>query len=225
MSHSPPTPPDRAQRSSPYSTDEETILETIRVIDRVHIATHTLPRRLPPHLADTSSEDSADNDEDQTLVHDIYAPVRQPVPGQQPNHHLAATMSKSLRAGNQASEHAPNTKHTKNIMANHELDSIQAIWDTLQDTTSGYTDIQRRRDIEDHLRKRAATLQIGATAGWRAVPGSELQQSFRVMGLSEETAQTLASTTHAQQSFRPSSTHRKPATRGRGRGRARGTSS
>jgi len=127
-------------------------------------------------------------------------------------------MSKSLRAGNQPSAIAPNTKHTKNVQANHELDSIQVIWDTLQDTTDSYTDIQRRRDIEKHLRERAATLQIGSTVGWRAVPGSELQKSFQTMGLSEETAQTLASTTY-KSSFRGSS---RPSSAPRGRGRGRG---
>ncbi|KAG0197987.1 hypothetical protein BGX33_000192 [Mortierella sp. NVP41] len=126
-------------------------------------------------------------------------------------------ISKLLRAGNQPSLIAPNTKHTKNVQANHELDSIQAIWDILQDTTSGYTDAQRCLNIETHLRQRAATLQIGATIGWHAVPGSELQTSLVTMGLTQEVAQNIASTNH-QQSFR-SSHHKSSGGRKSGRGK------
>ncbi|KAF9084241.1 hypothetical protein BGX29_002655 [Mortierella sp. GBA35] len=126
-------------------------------------------------------------------------------------------MSKSLRAGNQPSLIAPNTKHTKNVQANHELDSIQAIWDTLQDVTSGYTDAQRCLNIETHLRQRAATLQIGTTIGWHTIPGSELQTSLVTMGLTQEVAQNIASTNH-QQSFR-SSHHKSSGGRKSGRGK------
>lgn len=112
-------------------------------------------------------------------------------------------MSSSLRVVTNAKV-PPNCVHTKDVKINHELDSIKAIWDTLNDPTpeSSYSVSQRFNDIETHLKARAATLQIGAVSGFSSVPGSKLHKDFELLGLSSEDALKQASAAAARHSFR-----------------------
>jgi len=130
-------------------------------------------------------------------------------------------MSSSLRAGNQTSSDAPIWTHTKDTKINHELDSLKAMWDTIRDTTPGYTGQQVKEDLEAHIRKRAATIRIGASLGFSKVPESELLKDFSALGLSPEAAQQAISAGPARhtRSFRGSSSRSAP--RGRGSRRAR----
>jgi hypothetical protein len=123
-------------------------------------------------------------------------------------------MSSSLRVISNAKV-PPNTVHTKDVKINHELDSIKAIWDTLNDPTpeANYSVASRFQDIEKHLKARAATLQIGAVSGFSSVPGSKLHKDFELLGLSSEDALKSASAAAARHSFRSNTS---PSGRARG---------
>jgi hypothetical protein len=100
--------------------------------------------------------------------------------------------------------------HTRNVQSNHEIDHLKVIWDIWNDPDTNFTIGERQNATEECIRKRCATLQIGAVAGWRSVPGSELQESFQQMGLTQAVAAERASATYAQNSSRkPGRRHKK----------------
>jgi len=117
---------------------------------------------------------------------------------------------------------APVWTHTSNPAVNHELDSLKAIWYTLKDHTD--TEVgtsppshQRRLSannelVFDHIKKRVATIRIGAIKGWKAVPNSEVQKDFKALGM-EDTAAAQLAIAPTQHSFRSN-------TSGRGRRRS-----
>ncbi|KAG0009701.1 hypothetical protein BGZ81_003231, partial [Podila clonocystis] len=90
--------------------------------------------------------------------------------------------------------------HIKNTAVNHELDSLRFIHDTIMDPTGSFTFEQRQVAIRDHIKKRAATIRIGGSKGWSAIPDSELQQDFKKLGLTDDAAAAAVS----RQSFRTS---------------------
>jgi hypothetical protein len=97
---------------------------------------------------------------------------------------------------------------------NFELDSLKAIWYTLHDTVQttvpqanwdpAHTRLGANAHlIAGHIRTRVAQLQVGARAGWKTVPGSEIQRSLIDLNVTAADALTLSSTI-ASHSFRGS---------------------
>jgi adenosyl cobinamide kinase/adenosyl cobinamide phosphate guanylyltransferase len=132
----------------------------------------------------------------------------------------------SLRPTNQPSTSDPVWTHTKNSHVNHELDALHALWDTAYDTTPGFTDQQKLEAMTSFIRKRAATIRIGAQLGWSKVPESELLRDFRDLDVDGLAAQQIISTGPQRHTTTRSSNpaSRGGSSRGRRSGRSRATS-
>ncbi|KAF9199773.1 hypothetical protein BGZ59_003700, partial [Podila verticillata] len=176
-----------------YQAAEQLELATIlRFIDTIHLAEqgHHIRRpslgseaetesvyEVPTPIGSPIDDHPIDIDEDDTLINPSQ-PLTLPTTLASYAITMSYQPSASLRNGTDPQTNHPTWTHTKNVQVNHELDSLRAIYDTIADTTSGFTADQRTNLIVEHIKKRAATIRIGATFGWSKVPESELQRDF-----------------------------------------------
>lgn len=158
---------------------------------------------VPTPIGSPINEHPIDIDEDETLINPSQ-PLTLPTTQTSTAITMSYQPSASLRNGTDPQSNHPTWTHTKNVQVNHELDSLRAIYDTIADSTSGFTATQRTDLIVEHIKRRAATIRIGATFGWSKVPESELQRDFVRLGLTNEGAQLAVTQQH---SFRGNSSH------------------
>jgi len=107
--------------------------------------------------------------------------------------------------------------HTRNAQVNHELDSLHVIYDTILQL-DGTNHAAVKKELSEFIRKRSATVRIGAIKGWSAVPQSELAQDFAALGVKDETAAHLATMPPNLGSFRNVNSNPKSG-KGKGKGK------